>query len=187
MPMGDSRLGAALDFSWMHMDFAKTAPSAPVSPGKGNTNMALCPHLKNPFSLHFYISSDESSSSQASSRTPSPFGFPSGASGSGGQSSETYSRKVFVGGLPPDIDQGIGCCVIPVGYDFLSYVQCIYSCEGITSLRSTDEIKEHFVRFGPLTVDWPHKAQSKAYFPPKGICVYNIHTSLPRVLELSLK
>ena len=31
-----------------------------------------------------------------------------------------------------------------------------------------DEIKEHFVRFGPLTVDWPHKAQSKAYFPPKG-------------------
>lgn len=31
-----------------------------------------------------------------------------------------------------------------------------------------DEIKDHFVRFGPLTVDWPHKAQSKAYFPPKG-------------------
>ncbi len=32
-----------------------------------------------------------------------------------------------------------------------------------------DEIKEHFIRFGPLSVDWPHKAQSKAYFPPKGI------------------
>ena len=32
-----------------------------------------------------------------------------------------------------------------------------------------DEIREHFVRYGPLTVDWPHKAQSKAYFPPKGI------------------
>jgi hypothetical protein len=31
-----------------------------------------------------------------------------------------------------------------------------------------DEIKDHFLRFGPLTVDWPHKAQSKAYFPPKG-------------------
>lgn len=36
-------------------------------------------------------------------------------------------------------------------------------------LFHADEIKEHFVRFGPLTVDWPHKAQSKAYFPPKGI------------------
>ena len=36
------------------------------------------------------------------------------------------------------------------------------------SLNFPDEIKEHFIRFGPLTVDWPHKAQSKAYFPPKG-------------------
>ena len=32
-----------------------------------------------------------------------------------------------------------------------------------------DEIRDHFVQFGTLTVDWPHKAQSKAYFPPKGI------------------
>ena len=31
-----------------------------------------------------------------------------------------------------------------------------------------DEIKNYFERFGPLTVDWPHKAQTKAYFPPKG-------------------
>lgn len=31
-----------------------------------------------------------------------------------------------------------------------------------------DEIREQFIRYGPLTVDWPHKAQSKAYFPPKG-------------------
>lgn len=36
------------------------------------------------------------------------------------------------------------------------------------SIFFSDEIKEHFIRFGPLTVDWPHKAQSKAYFPPKG-------------------
>lgn len=32
----------------------------------------------------------------------------------------------------------------------------------------TDEIREAFIQFGSLTVDWPHKAQSKAYFPPKG-------------------
>lgn len=49
---------------------------------------------------------------------------------------ESYSRKVFVGGLPPDIDE--------------------------------EEITASFRRFGPLVVDWPHKAESKSYFPPKG-------------------
>lgn len=47
-----------------------------------------------------------------------------------------FSRKVFVGGLPPDIDE--------------------------------EEIKASFRRFGSLIVDWPHKAESKSYFPPKG-------------------
>lgn len=31
-----------------------------------------------------------------------------------------------------------------------------------------DEITASFRRFGPLVVDWPHKAESKSYFPPKG-------------------
>ena len=31
-----------------------------------------------------------------------------------------------------------------------------------------DEIMNYFEKFGPLTVDWPHKALTKAYFPPKG-------------------
>ncbi|XP_074598925.1 cytoplasmic polyadenylation element-binding protein orb2 [Brevipalpus obovatus] len=58
-------------------------------------------------------------------------------SGSGGvESGERFSRKVFVGGLPPDIDE--------------------------------EEITASFRRFGPLVVDWPHKAESKSYFPPKG-------------------
>ncbi|XP_015043841.1 translational regulator orb2-like isoform X3 [Drosophila pseudoobscura] len=60
--------------------------------------------------------------------------------GNGGQgagdSTARFSRKVFVGGLPPDIDE--------------------------------DEITTSFRRFGPLVVDWPHKAESKSYFPPKG-------------------
>lgn len=34
---------------------------------------------------------------------------------------------------------------------------------------SPDEIRDAFIQFGGLTVDWPHKAQSKAYFPPKGV------------------
>lgn len=59
---------------------------------------------------------------------------PHGSQGS--ESNEPFSRKVFVGGLPPDIDE--------------------------------DEITTSFRRFGPLVVDWPHKAESKSYFPPKG-------------------
>ena len=31
-----------------------------------------------------------------------------------------------------------------------------------------EEIIAHFQRFGPLIVDWPHKQESKSYFPPKG-------------------
>lgn len=32
----------------------------------------------------------------------------------------------------------------------------------------TDEITNSFRRYGHLVVDWPHKAESKSYFPPKG-------------------
>lgn len=35
-------------------------------------------------------------------------------------------------------------------------------------LLFVDEITSSFRRFGPLVVDWPHKAESKSYFPPKG-------------------
>jgi cytoplasmic polyadenylation element-binding protein len=35
-------------------------------------------------------------------------------------------------------------------------------------LNSLEEIIAHFQRFGPLIVDWPHKQESKSYFPPKG-------------------
>ncbi|XP_062588764.1 cytoplasmic polyadenylation element-binding protein 2-like [Saccostrea cucullata] len=63
---------------------------------------------------------------------------PRGSPGSQGERIERFSRKVFVGGLPPDIDE--------------------------------EEITAAFRRFGPLVVDWPHKAESKSYFPPKGYC-----------------
>ncbi|KAI3385757.1 hypothetical protein SNEBB_003892, partial [Seison nebaliae] len=49
---------------------------------------------------------------------------------------ERYSRKVFVGGLPQDIDES--------------------------------EIRQHFIKFGALNVDWPHRAENKSQFPPKG-------------------
>ena len=39
---------------------------------------------------------------------------------------------------------------------------------GVVLFASTDEITASFRRFGHLFVDWPHKAESKSYFPPKG-------------------
>ena len=56
-------------------------------------------------------------------------------------------------------------------------VLCIFAIIGTKSFKflylyasflALDEIRDHFIQFGALTVDWPHKAQSKAYFPPKG-------------------
>lgn len=62
-----------------------------------------------------------------------------GAENLNGENGEDrYSRKVFVGGLPPDIDE--------------------------------DEIQASFRQYGPLIVDWPHKNESKSYFPPKVSC-----------------
>ncbi|XP_067314104.1 cytoplasmic polyadenylation element-binding protein 4 isoform X1 [Pseudorasbora parva] len=75
---------------------------------------------------------EDERSDQSLSGLGSPHGFPH----QNGERIERYSRKVFVGGLPPDIDE--------------------------------DEITASFRRFGHLFVDWPHKAESKSYFPPKG-------------------
>ena len=77
-----------------------------------------------------------SSSGFFSSSRSSPKSQSGGSGGPFDPNSERFSRKVFVGGLPPDIDE--------------------------------DEITASFRRFGPLVVDWPHKAESKSYFPPKG-------------------
>jgi len=41
-------------------------------------------------------------------------------------------------------------------------------------LLFSDEITVAFRRFGPLVVDWPHKAESKSYFPPKGIILMSL-------------
>ncbi|KAF4081023.1 hypothetical protein AMELA_G00156010 [Ameiurus melas] len=75
---------------------------------------------------------DDERSEQSLGGLGSPHCFPH----QNGERIERYSRKVFVGGLPPDIDE--------------------------------DEITASFRRFGHLFVDWPHKAESKSYFPPKG-------------------
>ncbi|KAI8774592.1 cytoplasmic polyadenylation element-binding protein 2 [Biomphalaria glabrata] len=69
---------------------------------------------------------------------------------------ERFSRKVFVGGLPPDIDE--------------------------------EEITTAFRRFGALVVDWPHKAESKSYFPPKGYCflIFQDELSVQSLIESCL-
>ena len=50
---------------------------------------------------------------------------------------------------------------------------CIYGSSGVYAgdvyvMTLAEEITAAFRRFGPLVVDWPHKAESKSYFPPKG-------------------
>ncbi|XP_065317415.1 uncharacterized protein LOC135925826 isoform X2 [Gordionus sp. m RMFG-2023] len=68
-------------------------------------------------------------------------------------SNEKFSRKVFVGGLPPDIDE--------------------------------EEITNSFRHFGFLLVDWPHKAESKSFFPPKGYAflLFQDETSVQSLVE----
>lgn len=61
---------------------------------------------------------------------------------------------------------------------------------------SLDEITASFRRFGPLIVDWPHKAESKSYFPPKGnfsrfkymcsLSLYFLHKCSPSVYNCLL-
>lgn len=77
---------------------------------------------------------------------------------------ERFSRKVFVGGLPPDIDEGDGQLRVRLLHPQPSCF--LFTC--LIHLPS-DEITSSFRRFGHLVVDWPHKAESKSYFPPKGI------------------
>lgn len=49
------------------------------------------------------------------------------------------------------------------------------------SSSDSDEITASFRRFGPLVVDWPHKAESKSYFPPKGYAflLFQVRRFLP--------
>ncbi|OQV25020.1 putative RNA-binding protein orb2 [Hypsibius exemplaris] len=74
-----------------------------------------------------------------------------------GDHMHVFSRKVFVGGLPPDIDE--------------------------------EEITTSFRRFGPLIVDWPHKAESKSYFPPKGYAflLFQDESSVQTLMEASVQ
>ncbi|KAK2712946.1 cytoplasmic polyadenylation element-binding protein 3-like [Artemia franciscana] len=70
---------------------------------------------------------------------------------------ERFSRKVFVGGLPPDIDE--------------------------------EEITASFRHFGPLVVDWPHKAESKSYFPPKGYAflLFQDESSVQKLIDACIQ
>jgi len=51
----------------------------------------------------------------------------------------------------------------------MSWLACVEMQLITCILLLPDEITVAFRRFGPLVVDWPHKAESKSYFPPKGM------------------
>ena len=72
----------------------------------------------------------------------------------------TFSRKVFVGGLPPDIDQGITNTIVLYLLLIISYL-------------FVEEIRTSFQKYGSVTIDWPHRLHSKSRVPPKGV-YYNI-------------
>ena len=55
---------------------------------------------------------------------------------------------------------------ISSGYALEAYSRKVFV--GGLPLMSEAQIKDHFIRFGQLTVEWPHKAESKADFPPNG-------------------
>lgn len=60
--------------------------------------------------------------------------------------------------------------------DEITYIMCIF-------FDVTDEITASFRRFGPLVVDWPHKAESKSYFPPKGYAFLLFQVCYRRVIN----
>ncbi len=55
--------------------------------------------------------------------------------------------------------------------------------------RFAEEITASFRRFGSLVVDWPHKAESKSYFPPKGYAflLFQDERSVQALIEACIK
>ena len=43
-----------------------------------------------------------------------------------------------------------------------------------------DDIRSFFLRFGAVTVDWPHKSHSKGCIPPKGTLLLALHMPIKR-------
>lgn len=87
----------------------------------------------------------------------------------GSEVTERFSRKVFVGGLPPDIDEGKIFIKDDLTLTFKIFIHLSHNVfRFFFFFFRLDEITTSFRRFGPLVVDWPHKAESKSYFPPKG-------------------
>ena len=63
----------------------------------------------------------------------------------------------------------LGKCLLEVSLQTLMKVRVsVQALPRVTNISIPDEITASFRRFGPLVVDWPHKAESKSYFPPKG-------------------
>ncbi|CAG11000.1 unnamed protein product, partial [Tetraodon nigroviridis] len=98
-----------------------------------------------------------STTGTANQGVPGVLGSPNCYPHQNGERIERFSRKVFVGGLPPDIDE--------------------------------DEITSSFRRFGHLVVDWPHKAESKSYFPPKGYAflLFQEESSVQALIEACME
>ena len=49
----------------------------------------------------------------------------------------------------------------------IEFIGSIHTC-------LSDDIRVYFMRFGAVTVDWPHKSHSRGSIPPKGIAKLNL-------------
>ncbi|KAK6635322.1 p21-activated kinase 1 [Polyplax serrata] len=133
-----------------------------------------------------------------------PLGSPGSRSSPNSQGSDTnerFSRKVFVGGLPPDIDEDnglnrsdklLGECGAqtqiskPLINKLTESIVVIFDHRhGEEYCPIWEEITASFSAFGPLVVDWPHKAESKSYFPPKGYAflLFQDESSVQQLIE----
>jgi hypothetical protein len=58
-----------------------------------------------------------------------------------------------------------------------------------TISSNLDEIVNHFQRFGLLVADWPHKSETKSYYPPKGYAflIFQNEQSVQSLIKCCMK
>lgn len=78
---------------------------------------------------------------------------------------EKYSRKVFIGGLPPDINESESF----ISRESTLWVVCVMrKPQPPIIFLFSEEIYAAFRKFGALSVNWPQKGETRPHYPPRG-------------------
>lgn len=97
---------------------------------------------------------------------PLPSARTAGGTGAGATRGNKYSRKVFVGGLPQDIEKSALRSTATAGTPH-ALILAHRTASRLSCAAET--IESAFGRFGALVVDWPHKLEQATDRPPKGV------------------